>query len=119
MLSPLTFRGRLPGVVCDPALPPTPSPLRLDVAGFVGLAERGPLDRPVALEDAIQFAAVFGGDLAVARRGGVPTYAHLGSAVRAFFDNGGRRCQVVRVAGPAAETNCFRLTGLVSWDAAE
>src|SRR5436189_3196245 len=116
MLSPLTFRGRLPGVVCDPALPPTPSPLRLDVAGFVGLAERGSLDRPVALEDANQFAAAFGGDLMLARQDGIPTYAHLGSAVRAFFDNGGRRCHVVRVAGPSAAANCFRVTGLAAWD---
>src|SRR5437763_13877013 len=86
----LTYNGRLPGVVCQAALPPPPEdPLRLDVAGFVGFAERGPLDTPVLLEDAAQYRRVFGGDLPVAREGGRPIYAYLPGAVQAFFDNGG------------------------------
>jgi hypothetical protein len=113
--STLTFRGRLPGVDCDPALPAVDQPIRLDVAGFVGLAERGPLDLPVAVEDAAQYASVFGGDLAVAQDGGVPVYAQLPTAVRAFFDNGGRRCYVVRVAGPHAGPSRWTVPGLEVW----
>ncbi|SMF02966.1 hypothetical protein SAMN06265365_10648 [Tistlia consotensis] len=63
--------------------------VRTDVTGFVGLAEKGPLGRPVRVETMRQFAALFGGYL-----GG----AYLAYSVRAFFENGGRRCLVVRVA---------------------
>jgi hypothetical protein len=93
----LTYHGRLPGVDADAALPAAPAPLRLDVAGFVGFAETGPFDTPVVVEDPTQYAAVFGGDLALAQEAGQPVWAQLPTAVRAFFDNGGRRCYVVRV----------------------
>ncbi len=116
-MTTLTFNGRLPGVVCEAALPPrAESPLRLDVAAFVGFAERGPLNRPVPVEDIRQYQAVFGGDLPVARDGGRPVYARLPGAVRAFFDNGGRRCHVVRVAGANATVSRFRLPGVVAWN---
>ena len=63
---------RLPGAYFLP--PPRGRGLRLpplDVAAFVGYAERGPLDLPVACEDLATFRAVFGADLALAReRGG-------------------------------------------------
>lgn len=111
----LTFRGRLPGVGCEPALPGRTPPVRLDVAGFVGFAERGPVNVPVPVEDAIQYATVFGGDLALAQDGGAPVHAQLPSAVRAFFDNGGRRCHVVRVAGPGASAGRWRVPGLQVW----
>ncbi|KQW48937.1 hypothetical protein ASC77_09475 [Nocardioides sp. Root1257] len=112
MTSTLTFRGRLPGVATDPTLPPVEQPVRLDVAGFVGLAERGPLDLPVAVEDELAYAAVFGGDLLVAQEEGVPVRAQLPDAVRAFFANGGRRCHVVRVAGPGARPARWAVPGL-------
>jgi uncharacterized protein len=74
--------------------------VRTDVAGFVGFAERGPLPQPnAALADAIsaairltswnEFLAIFGGFM---------LYGYLAYAVRAFFDNGGTTCYVVRVA---------------------
>jgi hypothetical protein len=88
---------------------------RMDVAVFVGFAASGPLHTPVAVEDAAQFAAVFGEDAPLvwdARRG-EQINAYLGPAVRAFFDNGGRRCFVVRVAASQARSNCFPLPGLV------
>lgn len=115
----LTFRGRLPGVVCEAALPPPrEAPLRLDVAAFVGFAERGPLDLPIAVEDISQYHEVFGGDLLLARTrlGDQLVFAALPQAVRAFFDNGGRRCYVVRVAGESAYANRFRLPGLIAWE---
>lgn len=65
--------------------------VRMDVVGFVGVAARGPLDTAVAIDGWPQFVAIFGEFL---------PNAHLAYAVRAFFDNGGRRCHVVRVAAP-------------------
>ena len=114
----LTFNGRLPGVVCERALPQQENPLRLDVTGFVGLAERGPLNIPVVLHDIEQYRAVFGRDLPLARmrQGSQIVYANLHRAVQAFFDNGGRRCYVVRVVGAKARANQFRIPGLLAWD---
>lgn len=72
--------------------------LRTDIAGFVGIAERGPIGVAVAIETMRQFEAIFGGYI-----GG----GYLAYAVRAFFENGGRRCRVVRVAAPeAAAARC-------------
>lgn len=110
----LTYRGRLPGVAVDPALPAVDQPVRLDVAGFVGFAERGPIDTPTVVEDPAQYAAVFGGDLALAQDDGTPVWAQLPSTVRAFFDNGGRRCYVVRVAG-GATSGRWVVPGLQLW----
>lgn len=123
----LTFQGRLPGVLVETALPARrESPLRLDVAGFVGFAARGPLNTPVALEDFSGYRRVFGGDLPLAldpqagnaapsgASGGALVFAHLPSAVKAFFDNGGRRCYVVRVAGEGARANLLPLPGLAA-----
>lgn len=107
---------RLPGVYFLPSRRPRAAALpRLDVAAFVGYAERGPLDWPVAVEDLDTYRAVFGGDLAVAReQGGRTVYANLPSAVASFFAQGGRRCYVVRVAGRNSTRTLFRLGGLVA-----
>ena len=52
MLNSTDKEARLPGVLCETRLPNLGlRPLRLDVAAFVGLAERGPLDVPVMVED--------------------------------------------------------------------
>jgi phage tail sheath protein FI len=67
--------------------------LRTDVAAFVGTAERGPVHTPVPVTSWEQFEAVFGAFLAT---------SYLAWSVKAFFDNGGRRCHVVRVASPTA-----------------
>jgi uncharacterized protein len=63
--------------------------VRTDIAGFVGLAPRGPLDTPVPLESFRQFQSYFG-DFSGS--------GFLAYAVRGFFENGGRRCWVVRAA---------------------
>lgn len=79
-----------PGVYFERAeARPAPEPLRTDVAGFVGLAERGPLHQPQRVADWREFQQIFGGFL---------PHAHLAYNVRAFFENGGRACWVVRVA---------------------
>ncbi len=69
------------------------APLRTDIAGLVGIAPRGPLHAPVPVDSWRQFQAWFG-DFTGA--------AYLAYAVRAFFENGGRRCWVVRAASEAA-----------------
>lgn len=105
---------RLPGFRFEVQTPPLDEVLpRMDVAVFVGFAASGPLHLPVAVEDAAQFAALFGADAPLAwdARRGETVYAYLGPAVRAFFRNGGRRCWVVRVAG-RARSNFIYLPGL-------
>ena len=86
---------------------------RMDVAAFVGFAERGPLHCPVAIEDMVQFERHFG---ATPRLGwcadGQRLSGHLAESVRAFFRQGGRRCWVVRVAADSARSNRFVIPGL-------
>jgi phage tail sheath protein FI len=74
--------------------PPLVSGVRMDITGFVGLAARGPLHRPVRIESWRSFQAVFGSFV---------RYGYLAYAVKGFLENGGRTCFVVRVAGPTAK----------------
>jgi phage tail sheath protein FI len=85
---------RTPGIYFEEqdASPAFIGPLRTDVAGFVGLASRGPLHVPVRIESMTQFRSVFGGPIA---------QAYLAYAVQGFFANGGATCWVVRAADPA------------------
>ncbi|KRC81823.1 phage tail sheath C-terminal domain-containing protein [Sphingomonas sp. Root241] len=87
--------GLNPGVHARWLTRSAPEPVRIDIAGFIGIAERGPTDRPVAIEGWPQFLRTFGDFRA---------NAFLAYAVRGFFDNGGRRCHVARVVAPAIET---------------
>ena len=78
---------------------PAISALRTDIAGFVGIATRGPLHQALPVQSFRQFQAYFG-DFTGA--------GFLAYAVRGFFENGGQRCWIVRVASElaaAAETN--------------
>ena len=80
--------------------------VRTDIAGFAGFAERGPLpedfsgrhfdatDVVVKIASWNQFQATFGGFLST---------GYLAYAVRAFFENGGSTCYVVRVASGASK----------------
>jgi uncharacterized protein len=74
--------------------------VRTDVAGFIGYAERGPLRPPevpepdaqqlvVKVSSWAEFRAIFGGFI---------PYGCLAYSVRAFFENGGTTCYVIRVA---------------------
>jgi uncharacterized protein len=69
--------------------------VRMDVAAFVGIAEKGPLDRPVRVRNIREFAAHFGGPIAS---------GFLAYCVRAFFENGGKVAWIVRVASRDAAT---------------
>src|SRR5688572_30286862 len=111
---PAPFTRRLAGIRFVTQPPQLPERLpRMDIAAFVGFASAGPMQRPVVVEDAAQFAAIFGDDLPLAwdAEKETHTFACLAPAVRAFFRNGGRRCWVVRVA-KNPETNFFPLPGL-------
>jgi len=77
------------------ASPPGIAAIRTDITGFVGIARRGPLNIPVPVQSWRQFEAYFGGFTGA---------GYLAYAVRAFFENGGRRCWVVRVASDMAAT---------------
>ncbi|HEY3544643.1 MAG TPA: phage tail sheath subtilisin-like domain-containing protein [Propionicimonas sp.] len=90
-----------PGVYLAPAPPPeTLQRERLDIAGFVGVAPRGPVDEPVRLGRWSEFVRIFGG-LEPAPGGPVRLLPY---AVSAFFRQGGQVAYVVRVAphGPDA-----------------
>lgn len=66
-------------------------PLRTDIAGFVGIAERGPLFQAVKVESWTQFTSSFGGCI---------PQSYLAYAIEGFFANGGQTCWVTRVADP-------------------
>jgi hypothetical protein len=83
-----------PGAYIEWPRPEAPVPaLRTDIAGFVGIAERGPLHEAVAVEGWSGFRSVFGGHT---RRG------LLAPSVESFFANGGARAWVVRAADPSS-----------------
>jgi phage tail sheath protein FI len=83
----------------DAGVPPV-APLRTDITGFVGIARRGPLHMALPINSWRQFVAHFG-DFTGA--------GYLAYAVRAFFENGGKRCWILRVASAAAATACSSL----------
>lgn len=69
--------------------------IRTDIAAFIGIAERGPRHAPTPINSWEQFQAAFGGFI---------PQGYLAYAAKAFFENGGRSCYIVRVAAEAAET---------------
>ncbi|MBI3785380.1 MAG: phage tail sheath family protein [Deltaproteobacteria bacterium] len=93
-------RYRTPGLYFEWQDAPRPAigAVRSDIAGFVGIAERGPLHRPMKIESWPQFQSIFGGHIAD---------SYLAFAAEGFFANGGTTCWVVRVADPAA-ARCSR-----------
>lgn len=72
-----------------------PSPLRSDVAGFIGRTRRGPVGTVVRVEGWPEYVRVFGGLAPNA----LTTYA-----IRGYFENGGEVAHVARVADPGITT---------------
>jgi hypothetical protein len=112
-----------PGVYTAPRRPEAVlTAVRLDIAGFVGVALRGPVNVPVPVTSWTEFERRFGG---FERPSGAPDRL-LPYAVQAFFGQGGQRACVVRVvpppdaAGPDADaaTARFRI-GSVTAQAAD
>lgn len=82
-----------------------------DVAGFVGVVERGPT-APTLVDSWTAFQDVFGGF--VDRAPFVTPYWRLPYAVRGFFENGGARLYVARVLdalAPAADGDLDAVVG--------
>src|SRR5258708_31426075 len=84
------------------------------VAGFVGLAARGPLDEPLLLGGWNEFVDIYGQS----------PDGYLARAVEGFFLNGGSSCYVVRIAhrakpdqpaGPE-HANCAEFIVKDGWD---
>lgn len=88
----------------DAGAPPV-TPFRTDIAGFVGIAERGPVNCPVPIGSWRQFTTWFGTFTGA---------GYLAYAVRAYFENGGRRCWVVRVASQLPEVGATASTVTLS-----
>lgn len=109
-----------PGVYFEVAPPAIATVLpRMDIAAFVGYASAGPLHTPVAVEDIQRYRELFGADLDLAwdPERNATEKSCLGSAVDAFFRNGGQRCWVVRVADETlAMTARFQIPGLLRTD---
>jgi hypothetical protein len=82
-----------PGVYIREVEVAQPSRLRLDIAGWVGQAQRGPLNTPLPIANWGQFRDIFGDFVG---------FSFLPYAVFGFFLNGGERCYVTRVAHEAA-----------------
>lgn len=102
---------RAPGVDVEwiTAGPVFPAAVRTDVAGFLGIAQRGPAQTPVRITSWSQFQAVFGG---YDRRG------WLAFAVNGFFANGGNACWIIRVLDSAAASPATALLPAVAGNTA-
>ena len=68
------------------------------MAGFVGFADNGPINKPTLITSWEQYVKVFGGLQEGGTRTGFSKYGYyLGQSIFGFFNNGGRRCYVTRV----------------------
>jgi hypothetical protein len=88
----ITRAARAPGLAFEVARPPVePSPLRSDVAAFIGPTRRGPVGVPTRVDGWREYRREFG-DL---DRELDNTYA-----IRGYFENGGEVAWIVRTAPP-------------------
>src|SRR5713226_323964 len=71
------------------------NPARVDIPAFFGFASQGPAHKAWQINSQAQFQAIFGGFIAG---------SYLAYTVRAFFENGGTRCYVVRVVSRTAQS---------------
>ncbi len=91
----MTITSAIPGLRFTAVPRPVePSPLRSDVAGFLGRTRRGPVGVPVRVEGWRAYLREFGG----LDREAVTTYA-----IRSYFENGGEVAWVIRLGG---DTGC-------------
>ena len=97
-----------PGLYYDaePA-PAAPSPLRSDIAGFVGRTRRGPVGQAVRVTGWRECKLVFGG---------LADDANTPFSLQGYFDNGGDVAHVVRLLGPARPGVSEFGLARASWD---
>jgi uncharacterized protein len=89
----MTVPVGLPGLRFTAVRPsPEPSPLRSDVAAFIGATRRGPADpiQAIRVEGWREYIRIFGG---------LAPDAHTTYAVRGYFANGGEVAWIVRLCG--------------------
>jgi hypothetical protein len=96
----VTMQLQTPGLYIREVEIAPPSRLRLDITGWVGQAERGPLHAPQPIASWGQFRDIFGDFVG---------FSYLSYAVFGFFLNGGERCYVVRVAHETATRATWQL----------
>ncbi|MDQ1350281.1 MAG: uncharacterized protein QG657_582 [Acidobacteriota bacterium] len=84
-------------------------------AGFLGYAERGPLNKPTLVTSFSEFELIFGGFLPAKSTDGTDLgmIRWLAYAVLGFFENGGKRVFVTRVAADAAAASSGSLPRVV------
>jgi hypothetical protein len=81
-------------------------------AGFVGMTERGPLNKPTLVTSFAEYQRTFGGYLGSDFVKGEEDYRFLPLAVEGFFSNGGQRAYISRVAQCKEDsTNCAKKAG--------
>src|SRR3954464_13425393 len=80
-----------PGLYYEAVAPPAePSPLRSDIAGFVGRTRRGPVGHPVRVTGWREYLILFGG---------LTAKADTPFALKGYFENGGDVAHVIRLMG--------------------
>src|SRR5215472_1704573 len=86
----------IPGLYYNFVRPPVnPSPLRSDIAGFLGRTQRGPVGKAVRVEGWREYNNVFGG---------LVSDALTPYAVRGYFDNLAQTAYILRLLGAGSAT---------------
>ena len=86
------------------------APVATSTAAFIGVARKGPINRATLITSVTEFEKVFGAPYRV-----TAADAHfLAYAVRHFFEQGGSRCYVIRVAHYSDINNASTLTATPS-----
>ena len=90
------------------------------VAAFIGVTQRGPVNSPVSITSLSDFESIFSGFLPPGSgmetnsAGDTCHRSYLAHAVCHFFNNGGRRCYVVRICKDDASSATSSHTGLLT-----
>jgi phage tail sheath protein FI len=101
-------RGTVPGFQWSPATKELPF---IPDKGFV----LAPDPAPVLVTSFAEFQREFGPPLPVPNPGDPNDYGYLGWAVRAFFDNGGKRVYVARIVDPGDKPSLIRVAQGVAY----
>src|SRR5882672_9968427 len=92
----MSAAATIPGLYYNFVRPPAePSPIRSDVAGFLGRTSRGPAGVATRVEGWREYTSLFGG---------LVSDALTPYAVRGYFDNLARTVYVLRLLGAGSKT---------------
>jgi len=76
------------------------SRVRMDIPGFAGICERGPVDTPLRINSLKEFTFYFGDPVP----NGILAYS-----VRGFFDNGAQTCYITRITDISKATCALKI----------